>query len=142
MRFMIIVRASADSEAGVMPGPELFKAMGKFNEEMINAGILLAADSLHPSSEGARIIKKDGKPQVIDGPFAETKELIAGYWLIAVKDKDEALSWATRVPAMAEGEYVDLFRVFEAADFAGVIPDSAIAKEEAFRAAHEKPITG
>ncbi|MDB5507167.1 MAG: YCII-related [Devosia sp.] len=142
MRFMIVVRANSDTEAGVMPGPEMFEAMGKFNEQMIDAGIMLAADGLHPSNQGARIIQKGGKPQVIDGPFAETKELIAGYWIIQVKDKGEALSWATRVPGMAEGEYVDLFRVFEAADFAGMVPDAAIAKEEAFRAAHEKPITG
>lgn len=133
MRFMIIVKATADSEAGVMPGPEVFEAMGRFNEQLIEAGVLLAGDGLHPSKEGARVTSKDGKLTVIDGPFAETKELIAGYWIISAKDKEEALSWVKRIP-FDDGETIELRRVFEAADFAEVLTPEQIAKEEQMRA--------
>lgn len=137
MRFMIIVKATADSEAGVMPAPEAFEAMGRFNEQLIDAGVLLAGDGLHPSKEGARVTSKAGKLIVVDGPFAEAKELIAGFWIISAKDKEEALSWVKRIP-FDDGETVELRRVFEAADFAEVLPPEQIAKEEQMRAANEK----
>src|ERR1700682_2191815 len=108
MRFMMIVKGSKDSEAGKMPSEELLAAMGKYNEELVKAGVLLDLSGLQPSSKGARIKFSGGKRTVIDGPFPETKELIAGYWLIEVKSKAEALEWARRVPAPhgegAEGE--------------------------------------
>lgn len=137
MRFMIIVKATADSEAGVMPAPEAFEAMGRFNEQLIEAGVLLAGDGLHPSKEGARVTSKGGKLTVVDGPFAEAKELIAGFWIISAKDKEEALSWVKRIP-FDDGETIELRRVFEAADFAEVLPPEQIAKEEEMRAANER----
>src|SRR5712691_5563893 len=99
MRFMMIVKASKDSEAGIMPDEKLLAAMGKYNEELMKAGVLLDLSGLQPSSKGARIKFSGGKRTVIDGPFTETKELIAGYWLIQVKSKKEAIEWAKRVPA-------------------------------------------
>ncbi len=137
MRFMIIVKATADSEAGVMPAPETFEAMGRFNEALIEAGVLLAGEGLHPSKEGARVTSKGGKLTVTDGPFAEAKELVAGFWIISAKDKEEALSWVKRIP-FDEGETIELRRVFEAADFAEVLSPEQIAKEEELRAANEK----
>jgi hypothetical protein len=120
MRFMMIVKANKDSEAGVMPGEELIAAMTKYNEELAKAGVLLDLAGLHPSSKGARIKFSGGKRAVIDGPFAETKELIAGYWLIQVKSREEAIEWAKRVPAPHgqgnDGE-IELRQVFELDDF-------------------------
>src|SRR5712671_2659007 len=98
MRFMMIVKANQDSEAGVLPSRELIEAMGKFNEEMVKAGVLLAGEGLQASSKGARIKFSGGKRTVIDGPFTESKELIAGFWLIQVKSKEEAIEWASRSP--------------------------------------------
>ena len=122
MRFMMIVKANKDSEAGVMPGKELIAAMGKFNEEMAKAGVLLAAEGLQASSKGARVQFSPGrKPTVIDGPFAETKELIAGFWLIQVKSKEEAIGWALRSPAPHGPDKetaIEIRQVFEPADFA------------------------
>jgi hypothetical protein len=140
MRFMIIVKSTADSEAGVMPTPQAFEAMGKFNEALINAGVLLAAEGLHPSSKGARITFADGQHQVQDGPFAETKELIAGFWIITARSEDEALEWVKRIP-FDEGETIELRRVFEAADFADLVPPEEVAREQAWREANQKPIT-
>lgn len=140
MRFMIIVKSTADSEAGVMPKPEVFEAMGKFNEELINAGVMLAGEGLHPSSQGARVTSASGKLVVKDGPFAEAKELIAGFWIITAKSRDEALEWVKRIP-FDDGETIELRRVFEAADFADVVPAEEIAKEQAWRDANQKPIT-
>jgi hypothetical protein len=140
MRFMIIVKSTPDSEAGLMPKPEAFEAMGKFNEELINAGVLLTAEGLHPSSKGARVTFNGGKHVVQDGPFAETKELIAGFWIITAKSQDEALAWVKRVP-FDEGETIELRRVFEAADFADVVSAEEVAREQAWRDAHQKPIT-
>ena len=118
MRFMIIVKASKDSEAGVMPSEELLRDMGKFNEELAKAGILLAADGLHPSSKGARVRFSGKTRTVIDGPFAETKELIAGYWLWQVKSKEEAIEWVKRCPnPMREDSEIEIRQVFEAEDF-------------------------
>ena len=99
MKFMMIVKANSDSEAGKLPGEELLTAMGKYNEELMKAGVLLDLSGLQPSSKGARIWISGGKRTVIDGPFAETKELIAGYWIIQVKSREEAIEWAKRVPA-------------------------------------------
>jgi hypothetical protein len=120
MRFMMIVRASKDSEAGIMPSEELIAAMGKYNEELMKAGVLLDLSGLHPSSKGARIKFSGGKRIVIDGPFPETKELIAGFWIIQVKSKEEAIEWAKRAPAPhgegAEAE-IEIRQLFELDDF-------------------------
>jgi hypothetical protein len=121
MRFMMLVKASKNSEAGMMPDDSLIAAMTKYNEEMAKAGILLDLAGLQPSSKGARIKFSGGRPTVVDGPFAETKELIAGYWLIQVKSKEEAIDWAKRAPSPhgegAEGE-IELRQLFELEDFA------------------------
>jgi hypothetical protein len=121
MRFMLIVKANQDSEAGVMPSTELVEAMGKFNDEMAKAGVMLAGEGLQASSKGAKVKFAPGqKPTVIDGPFTETKELIAGFWLIQVKSKEEAIAWAMRSP-MPHGpdkpSEIEIRRVFDAADF-------------------------
>jgi len=118
VRFMIIVKASKDSEAGVMPSEQLLTEMGKFNEELAKAGVLLAAEGLRPSSKGARVRFSGSKRTVIDGPFAETKELIAGYWLWQVKSKEEAIEWVKRYPNPhhEDGE-IEIRQVFEAEDF-------------------------
>jgi len=120
MKFMLIVKANKDSEAGVMPSQELIAAMTKYNEELLKAGVLLDLSGLQPSSKGARIQYANGRKTVIDGPFPETKELIAGYWLIQVKSRKEAMDWALRVPAPfgegAEGE-LEIRQLFELEDF-------------------------
>ena len=116
MRFMVLVKADRNSEAGVLPSKELLAAIGQLNEEMAKAGVLLAAEGLQASSKGARVSFSGQKRLVTDGPFAETKELIAGFWLIQVKSKDEAIGWAKRVP-FADGEVVEVRQVFEASDF-------------------------
>jgi hypothetical protein len=121
MRFMMIVKASKDSEAGKMPSEELLAAMGKYNEELMKAGVLVDLSGLQPSSKGARIKFSGGKRTVIDGPFAETKELIAGYWIIKVKSREEAIEWAKRAPNPAgEGKEseIELRQFFEMEDFA------------------------
>ncbi|MGE8143843.1 YciI family protein [Pseudomonas frederiksbergensis] len=119
MQFMIIVKASADSEAGVMPTEELLTAMGNYNEELAKAGILLSCDGLQPSSKGARVRFSGEKRTVIDGPFAETKELIAGYWLWDVKSKEEAIEWVKRCPNPMPGTEaeIEIRQVFAAEDF-------------------------
>ncbi|XLZ70678.1 YciI family protein [Massilia sp. SR12] len=118
MRFMLIVKATPESEAGKMPRTELLEAMGKFNEELVNAGVLLAGEGLHPSSRGARIHFSGNKRTVIDGPFSETKELIAGFWLIQVKSLDEAIEWVKRCPNPMESDSdIEIRRVFEMEDF-------------------------
>ncbi len=118
MRFMIMIKATRDSEAGVMPSEQLLAEMGRFNEELMNAGVLLAGEGLQPSSKGARVTFSGNKRTLIDGPFAETKELIAGYWLWQVKSKEEAIEWVKRCPnpTGAEGE-IEIRQVFEAEDF-------------------------
>ncbi|WP_374581812.1 YciI family protein [Pseudoduganella sp.] len=118
MRFMLIIKATPESEAGKMPSTELLEAMGKFNEELVNAGVLLAGEGLHPSSRGARVHFSGNKRTVIDGPFAETKELIAGFWLIQVKSLDEAIEWVKRCPNPMESDSdIEIRRVFEMEDF-------------------------
>jgi hypothetical protein len=120
MRFMMIVKACKDSEAGKMPSEELLNAMGKYNEELIKAGALVDLQGLHPSSKGARIKFSGGKRTLIDGPFAETKDLIGGYWIIQVKSREEAIEWAKRVPAPhgenSDGE-IEIRQIFEMEDF-------------------------
>ena len=119
MRFMIIVKADKNSEAGVMPSTELLTEMGKYNEELVKAGVMLAGEGLHPSSKGARVRFSGSKRTVIDGPFAETKELIAGFWLIQVKSKEEAIEWVKRIPNPMPGSEseIEIRQVFEADDF-------------------------
>jgi hypothetical protein len=116
MRFMVIVPASKESEAGIMPDGKLLTAMGQFNEEMVKAGVMLAGEGLQPSSKGARIRVSGGTTTVTDGPFTESKELIAGFWLIQVKSKDEAIAWMRRAP-FDGGPELELRQVFESEDF-------------------------
>src|SRR5437762_9690874 len=129
MRFMVIVKASKDSEAGMMPTKELLTEMGKYNEELVKAGVMLAGEGLHPSSKGARVRFSGGKKTVTDGPFAETKELIAGFWLWQVKSKEEAVEWLKRAP-FDGGTEVELRQVFEADDFAASDPSGEIRRQE------------
>ncbi|MGH8277281.1 MAG: YciI family protein, partial [Steroidobacteraceae bacterium] len=117
MRVTVIVKANRDSEAGVLPNQELLGAMGKFNEELVKAGVLLAAEGLHASSKGVRVKFGGGRSTVIDGPFTETKELIAGFWLWQVKSIDEAVEWIRRSPFSKGSEEIEIRRVFEAEDF-------------------------
>jgi hypothetical protein len=133
MRFMMLVKASKESEAGMLPSKELIAAMGNFNEEMAKAGVLIAGEGLQPSSKGARITYSGSKRSVTDGPFAETKELLAGFWMIDVKSKADAIAWASRVP-FADGEVVEVRQVFETSDFpAEVMPPEEAAREERLR---------
>ena len=126
MRFMMIVKASKDSEAGKLPSQELLAAMGKYNEQLMQAGALVSLDGLHPSSKGARVEFSNGKPTVIDGPFAETKELIGGYWIIRANSLQEAIDWARRAPAPhgMDGQ-IEVRQIFELEDFA---PSEVVAK--------------
>jgi len=117
MRVMVMVKATKDSEAGVMPSPKLLADMGKFNQELIQAGVMLAGDGLHPSSKGKRVKFSGQQRTVIDGPFSETKELVGGYWMWQVRSIDEAVEWLKRAPFDRETE-VEIRPVFEAADFA------------------------
>ena len=118
MKFVLLVKASKDSEAGVLPSEELLAAMTSYNEQLVKAGVLLAAEGLQPSSKGARVRFSGSKRAVIDGPFTETKELIAGFWLIQVKSKEEAIEWVKRCPNPTEGESeIEIRQVFEADDF-------------------------
>ncbi|WP_458377471.1 YciI family protein [Pseudomonas fluorescens] len=132
MRFMIIVKASPDSEAGVMPSEELLSAMGNYNEELVKAGIMLAGEGLHPSSKGARVRFSGDKRSVIDGPFIETKELIAGYWLWQVKSKEEAIEWVKRCPNPMPGTEaeIEIRQVFEAEDFGAEFTPELREQEE------------
>ena len=135
MRFMILVKADADSEAGVMPSEDLLAAMGNYNEELVNAGVLLAGEGLHPSSKGARVRFSGDNRTVIDGPFAETKELIAGFWLIEVKSKDEAIEWVKRCPNPMPGteSEIEIRQVFEADDFGAEFTPELREQEERIR---------
>jgi hypothetical protein len=128
MRFMVIVKANKESEAGVLPSEKELAEMGKFNEELVKAGVMLAGEGLHASSKGARVKFAKGKRTVLDGPFAETKELIAGFWLWQVKSKDEAIEWLKRAPF--EDTEVEIRQVFESADFAASDPSGELLKKE------------
>jgi hypothetical protein len=139
MRFMVLVKANQDSEAGVLPDEKILTAMGKYNEELAKAGVLLAAEGLHPTSKGARVKFTGGKRTVTDGPFTEAKELIAGFWLWQVKSKEEAIEWLKRAPF--EGTEVEIRQVFEAEDFGPALTPELREQEERLRAqaAQEKP---
>ena len=140
MRFLIIRKADAYTEAEDLPTEELFAQMGAYMEEMAKAGVLLSGDGLQPSRKGARVKFHAGKPTVVDGPFAETKELIAGYWLIDVKSRDDAIEWVKRIP-FEEGMEVELRKVFEASDFAvDAVSEEHLAKEKARREENQRPI--
>ncbi|HEV3050350.1 MAG TPA: YciI family protein, partial [Longimicrobium sp.] len=128
MRFMIIVKANAESEAGQLPSQQDLEEMGRYNEELVKAGVMLAGEGLHPSSRGHRVRFDGNSRAVIDGPFAETKELVAGFWLIQVKSPEEALEWVKRIP-FREGE-VEVRRVFEADDFAPSDPTGELRAAE------------
>ncbi len=132
MRFMVIVKANKDSEAGVMPTEALLTEMGKFNEELVKAGVMLAGEGLHASSKGARVKFSGGKTTVIDGPFAETKELVAGFWLWRCKSKEEAIEWLKRAPF--EETEVEIRQVFEAEDFGAELTPELREQEARLRA--------
>ena len=136
MRFMVMVKASKDSEAGKMPSQELLAAMGKYNEELVKAGIMLSGEGLHPSSKGARVRFSGNKRIVTDGPFAETKELVAGFWLWQVKSKEEAIEWLKRCPNPMPGTEaeIELRQVFEAEDFGAEFTPELREQEERLRA--------
>ena len=135
MRFMVMLKATKDTEAGIFPegSKELFAAMAAYNEEMVKAGVMLAGEGLHPSSKGARVKFSSGQQTVIDGPFAETKELIAGFWIWQVKSKDEAIAWLKRAP-FDDGFEVEIRQVFEAEDFGPALEPEFREQEERLRA--------
>lgn len=128
MRFMVIVKANKDSEAGVLPDAKILAEMGRYNEELVKAGVMLAGEGLHASSKGARVRFEGGKRTVLDGPFSETKELIAGYWMWQVRSREEAIEWLKRAP-FQEGE-VEIRQVFETEDFAPVDPTGELRAQE------------
>ena len=132
MRFMILLKADQTTEAGALPDEKILAEMGKYNEELVKAGVLLAGEGLHPSSRGARVTFSGGKHTVIDGPFAETKELVAGFWLIQVKSKDEAIEWIKRAP-FDGGTEIEIRQVFEAADFGPALTPELREAEERLR---------
>jgi hypothetical protein len=132
MRFMILVKADKNSEAGVLPDQKLLAAMGKFNEELVKAGVMLAGEGIQPSSKGARVKFSKGKKTVIDGPFAETKELVAGFWLWQLRSKEEAIEWLKRAPF--EDTEVEIRQVFEAEDFGAEFTPELREQEERLRA--------
>jgi hypothetical protein len=135
MRFMIIVKATKESEAGVMPSEQLLADMGRYNEELAKAGVLLAGEGLQPSSKGARVRFSGKTRTVVDGPFAETKELIAGFWLLQVRSKEEAIEWVKRAPNPFEGESeIEIRQVFEAEDFGAEFTPELREQEERIRA--------
>jgi hypothetical protein len=135
MRFMILVKATKESEAGEMPSETMLTEMGKYNEELVKAGVMLAGEGLHPSSKGARVRFSGTKRTVVDGPFAETKELVAGFWLIQVKSKEEAIEWVKRCPNPMPGDSeIEIRQVFEASDFGDVLTPELREQEERLRA--------
>jgi hypothetical protein len=134
MRVMVLVKATEESEAGQMPSQELLTEMGAFNEELVKAGVMLAGEGLHPSSEGARVAFSGAERKVIDGPFAETKELLAGYWLWQVKSLDEAIEWAKRIPnPTGEEGVVEIRRVFETDDFGDALTPELREQDQRLR---------
>jgi hypothetical protein len=139
MRFMILIKATKDSEAGVIPDEKLLTEMGKFNEELVKAGVMLAGEGLHPTSKGARVKFSGKKRTLIDGPFAETKELIAGFWIWQVKSKEEAVEWVKRCPNPHNEETeVEIRQIFEAEDFGAEFTPELREQEERLRADIEK----
>lgn len=139
MRFMVIVKATKESEAGVMPSRELLEAMGRYNEELSKAGVLLAGEGLHPSSKGVRVRFSGKERTVIDGPFTETKELVAGFWLMQVRSRDEVIEWVRRCPNPMEGESeIEIRQVFEPEDFGEAMTPELLAQEELLRKGQPK----
>lgn len=133
MRFMVIVKANKDSEAGMLPSKEILDAMGKYNEELVKAGVMLSAEGLHPSSKGKRVRFSGGRPTVIDGPFAETKELIAGFWLWQAKSMEEAMEWLKRSP-FGGGAEIEIRQVFEMDDFGAACTPEIKERDKRVRA--------
>jgi len=144
MRFMVMVKATKNSEAGMLPKEELLAQMGRFNEELLKAGVMLAGEGLHPSSKGARVKFSQGKRTVIDGPFAETKELVAGFWLWQCKSMDEAIEWVRRCPDPMPGEEseIEIRPIFEAEDFGAEFTPELRAQEKRLRAESAKLAKG
>ena len=139
MKFIVLVKATKDSEAGIMPSEQLLAAMGKFNEELATAGVLLAGEGLHPTSKGARVKFSGDKRSVIDGPFAGTNEVVAGFWLWQVKSKEEAIEWVKRCPNPHEGECeIEIRQMFEADDFGAAFTPELREQEERLRAEIER----
>jgi hypothetical protein len=135
MRFMVIVKASKESEAGVMPSERVLTEMGKYNEELVKAGVMLAGEGLHPSSKGSRVRFSGSQRSVIDGPFSETKELVAGFWLIQTKSKEEAIEWVKRIPNPDGDDFeVEIRQVFEEDDFGAEFTPEAREQERRLRA--------
>ncbi len=133
MRFMVLVKASQDSEAGKLPSPELVAEMGRFNEELVKAGVMLAGDGLTPSSQGCRLRYSKSKPPVVtDGPFAETKELVAGFWILQAKSRDEVVEWLKKAPFL-EGDEIEIRRLFDMEDWPAEEYGDELAKEEKLR---------
>jgi hypothetical protein len=134
MKFMIIMKANKDTEAGVMPSERMLTEMGKFNEELVNSGIMLAGEGLHPSSKGSRVRFSGGKQTVTDGPFAEAKELIAGFWIWEVKSREEAIEWVKRIPNPDQDDFeVEIRQVFAVEDFGAEFTPEAREQEERLR---------
>lgn len=139
MRFMVIVKATADSEAGVMPSEELLAAMGRYNEELVEAGVMQAGEGLHPSSRGARVRFSGTQRSVIDGPFMETKELIAGFWIFQVSSLQECIDWVKRCPNPMPGDSdIEIRQIFEAEDFGAEFTPELREQEERIRAQMDK----
>ncbi len=139
MRFMVMVKATKESEAGVMPSEQLLTEMGRYNEELVKAGVLLAAEGLHPSSKGVRVRFSGQQRTVIDGPFTETKELVAGFWLMQVRSKEEVLEWVRRCPNPFDGESeIEIRQVFEAGDFGDALTPELRAQEERLRQSQQQ----
>jgi len=140
MRFMVMVKATKQSEAGVMPSEQLLAEMGRYNEELVKAGVLLAGEGLHPSSKGVRVRFSGKERKVIDGPFTETKELVAGFWLMQCRSKEEVIEWVRRCPNPMEGESeIEIRQVFEAEDFGDALTPELRAQEERLRQSLTKP---
>ncbi len=137
MRFMMIMYPGPKAEAGILPDPKLFEAMGKYNEELIKSGVLLAADGLQPTAKGARVRFPGGKAVITDGPFAEAKEVVGGFWMIQVKSREEALEWARRIPG-GEDEMVEVRQVYELEDFPPEVLGASAEAERRFRDGQKK----
>lgn len=134
MRFMVIVRATADSESGAMPSEELLTQMGQYNEQLLKAGVLVGGEGLHPSAKGARVRFSGAQRQVVDGPFAETKELIAGYWLFRTQSLQEAIEWVKRAPNPGDGQSeIEIRQIFDAEDFGAEFTPELRAQEDRLR---------
>jgi len=143
MRFMVMVKATKDSEAGVMPSEQLLREMGEYNEQLAKAGVILAGEGLHPSSKGVRVRFSGKNRTVIDGPFTETKELVAGFWLMQVRSKEEVIEWVRRCPNPHEGESeIEIRQVFEAEDFGEAFTPELRAQEERIREQAQKQHPG